>query len=116
MTTTASDPENRDKKLLDTLGDTWAEIDGTFRVEPAPLPDWTALVRESRRAAKRKLWRELTILWCAAVPMLGVMLLLLTGLAPVFWILQAAAAFVAVPMLAKEIRRAAGSGKGGAAP
>lgn len=67
----------------------------------------TPNVRERKRAAKRKLWKELAVLWSVAVPILGFMLLMATGMQSLFWIFQAAAAVAGIPWLIAEFRNAA---------
>lgn len=105
-----SDNDKDNEKLLSALHTTWTKLDDTFKAEPAPLPDWTALVRERRRSAKRKLWKELTLLWVVAIPIFGTMLLLATGMQTVFWIFQAAATVGGFGWLIAEFKRSASAG------
>jgi hypothetical protein len=114
--TKPTDDAKEQEHVLQALNETWSRMDDTFAAQPAPLPDWMALVRERKRIAKRKLWKELALLWSVAVPMLGVMLLLLTGMQTVFWIFQAAATAAGIPWLIAEFKRAARAGSGGVAP
>jgi hypothetical protein len=104
--TTSSDHGNDEEKMLEALGETWARIDATFKTEQAPRTDWTAMVRERRRLAKHKLWTELAILWSVAIPLLGVMFLLITGMQTMFWILEAVTTATAIPLLFAEFKRA----------
>ncbi|WP_123039344.1 YxlC family protein [Cohnella candidum] len=113
--TKPSDDRHQEERLLKALNETWAQLDAAFEAEPAPLADWTALVKQSKRQAKRKLWRELAILWTAALGILGLMILLMTGMQNLFWLFQAAATVAAVPLLISEVKRAARMGGGGSA-
>ncbi|WP_370636542.1 YxlC family protein [Cohnella sp. CFH 77786] len=105
-----SDETKREDDTIQAMKETWARLDDAFAVEPAPLSAWTALVRERKRLAKRKLWRDLAILWSIAIPAMGLMLLLVTGMPPLFWMFQAAAAVAGIPWLVGEIKRIARSG------
>jgi hypothetical protein len=110
-------PSDHDKeaRLLEALDGTWARMEETFGTEPAPLPDWTAMVRERRHAARRKFWKELAIFWSLAIPVVGLLLLLVTGVQPLFWILEAGVTAAVIPLLIPEFHKAARSGGGGGA-
>ena len=93
------------EETLKALRDVWSRMDETFSVQELPFSDWTATVRESRRLARRKLRKELAVLWAIAIPVLGLMMLLAMGMMTLFWIVQAAATVACVPWLIAEFRR-----------
>jgi hypothetical protein len=107
--TTSSDHGNDEEKMLEALRETWGRLDATFHAEPAPRTDWMAMVRERRLLANRKFWTELAILWSVAIPLLGVMFLLITGMQTMFWILESVTTATAIPLLVSEFKRASRS-------
>jgi hypothetical protein len=111
--TTPSDNGKNEERLIQALEETWSGMEQTFQVESAPLPDWAAMVREQRRLAKRKLWKELAILWSVGIPLLGILFFLATGMLHLFYLLEAAATVTAIPLLIIEFKRVNRTARGG---
>ncbi|TJY38519.1 hypothetical protein E5161_20265 [Cohnella pontilimi] len=110
--TKPTDDGKHEEQLIQALQETWSNLDRTFETELTPLPDWEAVVREQRRSAKRKMWKELAILWSVAIPVLGMLFFLATGMLPLLIAVEAAATAAAVPLLIGEIKRMGRTAKG----
>lgn len=96
--------KDTDDKMIGELQQTWANMDKTFPVTPAPLHDWVSLVQERRRLLRKKLWRDLMLLWAVAIPFIFIILLLASGLSPWFWILEGVFVAAGIPLLVSEFR------------
>jgi len=89
------------------LKQAWDELEAAYPIAPAQPETWNALVRERRKAARRKLWRELIIFWAVALPVVTGLLLLgrgLSGIPVAFWAFQVLSAGIGIPLLISEIR------------
>jgi len=101
--------ENEDK-IKQALKQKWDDLETAYPITPARPEVWRALVRERRKNARRKLWRDLIVFWSVALPVITGMLLLLLGrgfseLSVIFWAFQALSSGVGILVLLSEIRK-----------
>lgn len=101
---TKSDNHSNDEQVTDALRDTWVKLEQTYAVNPVPLHDWVALVTEQRSVMRKKLWRDLLVLWAVAVPFLFGFLMLAADLSPWFWPLQVVFLLAGIPLVVSEFR------------
>ncbi|WP_372636518.1 YxlC family protein [Cohnella sp.] len=99
--------ENEDK-IKQALKQAWDDLETAYPIAPAQPEVWSALVRERRKNARRKLWRDLIVLWSVALPVITGMLLLgrdFSELSVIFWKFQALSSGIGILVLLSEIRK-----------
>jgi len=96
-----------EERINQALKQTWDDLETAYPITPAQPEVWKALVRERRKKARRKLWRDLIVLWSVALPVIMGMMLLGRGfseLSVIFWAVQALFAGIGIVVLLSEIR------------
>jgi len=104
---TRLDREN-EEKLEQALKQAWDDLEAAYPITPAHPEVWNVLVREQRKNVRRKLWRDLLVLWSVALPFIAGMMLLgrgFSGFFVVFWSFQVLSAGIGILVLLSEIRK-----------